>query len=60
MHGRLCGEIGLDVVVELTLRDGALVGERCVTLNVQLGFLELRLGLSELRPRAGERRLELP
>ena len=53
-------QIGLDVVVELTLRDRALLGQRAVTGQVALGLPELRLRLAQSRLRLRERHVEGP
>ena len=57
---RLRRVVRADVVVELALRDGALLGERPVAREVALGLGELRLRLGELRLRLRQRRLERP
>ena len=59
-HGGLRREIGLDVVVELTLRNRALAREGPIALQIALGLAELRLRLGQLRPRLREHRLERP
>ena len=60
LHRGLRGEIRLDVVVELALRDRALLGQRPIALQVALGLAELRLRFGELRLRLRQRRLERP
>ena len=59
LHRGVCRELRLDVVVQLTLRDGALLGERRVALDVALSPTELRARFCELRlglcQRDGER-----
>ena len=60
LHGGLRRQVGLDVVVELALRDGALLGERPVALEIALGLPELRLRLGELRSRLRQHGLERP
>ena len=56
----LRGVVRADVVVELTLGDGALLGERPIARQIALGLGELRLAFGELRPRLRQRRLERP
>src|SRR5204863_755675 len=57
---RLCGEIGLDVVIELTLCDRTLIRQRPIALQVALGLSELRLRFAELGSSPGQRRIERP
>ena len=57
---RLRRVVRAHVVVELTLRDRALLGQRLVARQIALGLGELRLRLGQPRPRLGERGLERP
>ena len=45
----VCRELRLDIVVQLTLRDGALLGERRIALDIALSPTELRARFCELR-----------
>ena len=58
LHRRLRREIGLNVVVELALRNRTRIRERRIARDVALGLSELRLCLRELSFGLGERRLE--
>ena len=57
---RLRRVAGAEVVVQLTLRDGALLGERPIAREIALALGELRAGFGEARLRLAERRFERP
>src|SRR5258708_6907716 len=45
---RFRGEVCLDVVVQLALSNGALLGQRSVAVDIELGLAQVGLGLREL------------
>jgi hypothetical protein len=58
LHRCLRGEVRLDIVVQLALRDRAFDGQRLVPFHVLFGASELGTGLRQLRFGERERRLE--
>ena len=58
LNRRFGSQVGLDLVIQLALRNRLFLCERRIALNIQLRLPELRLGLCELRPCLIEQRLE--